>query len=112
MSSEEKINITIFSDSSKRIITSLIISIFLIIIFVISPLNKFKGLSFIMKIAILCILIYSIYLNIIQTNILIRANEITNNEIINTQLSTNINTNYILSFSLGLLIIFIIKSFI
>jgi hypothetical protein len=105
-------NLLIFTDSTKQICTCSAISIFLIILFIISPLSNFFITSTLMKIVTLIILAYTIYLNIIQTNYLKNATNVVNNDIILSQLNTNIMCSYIFTLFLGLLGIFVVKSFI
>ena len=112
MDSSTPFNLIIFTDSTKRICTCSAISIFLIILFIISPLNNFVMTSMIMKIIILTILAYTIYLNIIQTNYLRTATNVVNSENIISQLNTNILCSYIFTLFLGLMGIFVIRSFI
>lgn len=105
-------NLIIFTDSTKKICTCSAISIFLIILFIISPLSNFFITSTLMKIVVLIILAYTIHLNIIQTNYLKDATNIANTDIVLSQLNTNIICSYIFSLFLGLLGIFVVKSFI
>jgi hypothetical protein len=87
------------------------ISIFLIILFIISPLSKFFITSTIMKMIILIILGYTMYLNNKQTELLKIANGSVTSEQIQSQLNMNILCSYIFTLFIGLLIIFVIKSF-
>ena len=112
MDSSTPFNLMIFTDSTKRICTCSAISIFLIILFIISPLNNFVMTSMIMKIIILIILVYTIYLNMIQTNYLRTATNVVNSENVMSQLNTNILCSYIFTLFLGLMGIFVIRSFI
>ena len=64
-----------------------------------------------MKIIILLILVYTIYLNNKQTNQLREANLIINSEKLKSQLNLNIMCSYIFTIFIGLLVIFVIKSF-
>ena len=112
MDSDAPFNLIIFTDSTKKICTCSAISIFLIILFIISPLSNFFITSTLMKIVVLIILAYTIYLNIIQTNYLKNATNVVNNDIILSQLNTNIMCSYIFTLFLGLLGIFVVKSFI
>ena len=112
MDSSTPFNLIIFTDSTKRICTCSAISIFLIILFIISPLNNFVMTSMIMKIIILIILVYTIYLNMIQTNYLRTATNVVNSENVMSQLNTNILCSYIFTLFLGLMGIFVIRSFI
>jgi hypothetical protein len=112
MDSSTPFNLIIFTDSTKKICTCSAVSIFLIILFIISPLSNFFMTSMLMKIIILIILAYTIYLNIIQTNYLRSATNVVNSEIVMSQLNTNILCSYIFTLFLGLMGIFVIKSFI
>jgi hypothetical protein len=112
MDSSTPFNLIIFTDSTKKICMCSAISIFLIILFIISPLSNFFMTSMVMKIVILIILAYTIYLNIIQTNYLRTATNVVNSEHIMSQLNTNILCSYIFTLFLGLMGIFVIKSFI
>ena len=105
-------NLIIFTDSTKKICTCSAISIFLIILFIISPLSNFFITSTLMKIIVLIILAYTIHLNMIQTNYLKNATNVVNSDIILSQLNTNIICSYIFTLFLGLLGIFVVKSFI
>jgi hypothetical protein len=112
MDSSTPFNLIIFTDSTKKICTCSAVSIFLIILFIISPLSNFYMTSMLMKIIILIILAYTIYLNIIQTNYLRTATNVVNSENVMSQLNTNILCSYIFTLFLGLMGIFVIKSFI
>ena len=112
MDSSTPFNLIIFTDSTKKICTCSAVSIFLIILFIISPLSNFFMTSMLMKIIILIILSYTIYLNMIQTNYLRSATNVVNSENVMSQLNTNILCSYIFTLFLGLMGIFVIKSFI
>jgi hypothetical protein len=112
MDSSTPFNLMIFTDSTKRICTCSAVSIFLIILFIVSPLSNFFMTSTLMKVIILIILAYTIYLNMIQTNYLRNATNVVNSENIMAQLNTNILCSYIFTLFLGLMGIFVIKSFI
>ena len=99
-------NLIIFTDSTKKICTCSAISIFLIILFIISPLSNFFITSTLMKIIVLIILAYTIHLNMIQTNYLKNATNVANTDIVLSQLNTNIICSYIFTLFLGLLGIF------
>ena len=105
-------NLIIFTDSTKQICTCSAISIFLIILFIISPLSNFFITSTLMKIVVLIILAYTIHLNMIQTTYLKTATNVANTDIVLSQLNTNIMCSYIFTLFLGLLGIFVVKSFI
>jgi len=97
--------------STKNICICCFISIFLILLFVISPLSHFSKTSLFMKIVIIIILAYTFYFILIQTKEMkLHYNNSKSNEITN-QLNLNILCSYTFIFLIGLLIIFILKSF-
>jgi hypothetical protein len=112
MDTIEPFNITIFTDSTKNICICSAISIFLVVIFIISPLSNFFKTSMFMKIVALIILCYALYLNIKQTNLLSLAEKSANAEKIKSQLRINLICSYVFTVFIGLLIIFVVKSFI
>ena len=112
MDSETPFNLIIFTDSTRKICTCSAISIALIILFIISPLSNFFITSTIVKIIVLIILAYTIYLNIIQTNYLNNAVNVVKTENMLSQMNTNIMCSYIFTLFLALLGIFVIKSFV
>ena len=108
---ESSFNVTVFTNTTKQLCICSFISIFLIILFIISPLSNLIKTSAFMKIIIIFLLSYTIYLNIFQTNSLRVASNSSNSEQILTQLNMNIICSYIFTGFLGILTIFIIKSF-
>jgi hypothetical protein len=112
MNSNEHFSLTTFTDTTKRLCTCSAISIFLIILFIISPLSSFFYTSIFMKLIIIIILSYTLYLNYQQTNYLRNASNQSNlsKEVAN-QLNINIMCSYLFSLFIGLLVIFVIKSF-
>lgn len=111
MNSTEHFNLTAFTDTTKRVCTCSAISIFLIILFIISPLSSFFFTSLFMKIIIIIILSYTLYLNFQQTNYLRKASELKISKEVANQLNINIMCSYLFSLFIGLLTIFVIKSF-
>lgn len=99
------------TDVTKKVCLCSFISIVLIIMFIISPLSSFLMTSLFVKILILIILAYTIYLNNHQTNILSLSNNSSQNLEIQSQLSTNIICSYVFTLFLGILFIFVVKSF-
>jgi hypothetical protein len=99
-----------YSISTKNICTYCFISIFLIILFVISPLSKFFKLSLLMKFVIIILLAYTFYLNIIQTNQMKYSFSESKSEELSKQMNMNIICSYVFTLFIGLLIIFVIKS--
>ena len=112
MDSNDHFSVIVFTDTTKKVCIFSAISLFLIILFVISPLSKIFIVSSIMKLVTLILLLYTMYLNNEQTNILRKALQIPNqsNEI-NSQLSINIMSSYTFTLFIGLLVIFVIKRF-
>jgi hypothetical protein len=111
MDSNKSFNLTIFTDITKNVCTCSAISISIIVLFIISPLSNFFKTSLFMKIIALLILLYTIYLNIQQTNLLQAAGSSVNSEKVKSQLNMNIICSYVFTVFIGLLIIFVIKSF-
>lgn len=111
MDSTRPFNLMIFTDETKKVCICSATSIFLIILFIITPLSNFFKTSFVMKILILAILVYTIYLNNIQTNQLRDASSSIKSEKLKSQLNMNIICSYVFTLFIGLLIIFVVKSF-
>ena len=99
------------TDVTKKVCLCSFVSIVLIVLFIISPLSSFLMTSSLMKILILIILGYTIYLNSHQTNILSLSKNLSQTPEIQSQLSTNIICSYIFTLFLGILFIFVIKSY-
>ena len=100
-----------YSNTTKNICMCTSLSIILILVFIISPLSNFFTTSLLMKIVILLILVYTIYLNNKQTHSLRQASSFINSEKLKSQLNLNIICSYVFTVFIGLLIIFVIKSF-
>jgi hypothetical protein len=111
MSSNEHFNLITFTDTTKRVCTCSALSIFLIVLFVISPLSNFFLTSIFMKLVTLLLLCYTIYLNIQQTNYLRNASQLNLSKEVSSQLTVNIVCSYVFTLFIGMLIIFVIKSF-
>lgn len=111
MDSDTPFNLTIFTDSTKKVCMCSATSIIIILLFVISPLSNFFKTSLFMKILALLLMIYTIYLNIKQTNLLRDANLYSKNDNVKSQLNINIMCSYVFTIFIGLLIIFLVKSF-
>lgn len=108
---QEQNSLTMFTDSTKQICMYLFVSLSLIIVFIISPFSDFYKTALTMKIVIVCLLLYTIQLNITQTKILTDLNTSKKYEHVNTQIYTNIISSYVFTLFLAILIIFVIKSF-
>ena len=70
MNSDTPFNLLIFTDSTKKICLCSALSIFIIVMFIISPLSYFVKTSLFMKLFSLILLVYTIYLNYEQTEVL------------------------------------------
>ena len=110
MVSDTPFNLMIFTDETKKVCLCSATSIFLIVLFIISPLSNLFKTSFFMKIIILIILLYTIYLNNRQTNSLREAGVVINSEKLQSQLNLNIICSYVFTVFISLLVIFVIKS--
>ena len=111
MNSNEHFSLNTFTETTKRVCTCSAISIFLIVIFIISPLSRLFLISMFMRIVILLLLAYTIYLNSQQTEYLRTASQIKLSNEVSSQLNINIICSYIFTLFIGLLIIFVLKSF-
>ena len=111
MDSDTPFNLMIFTSETKKVCLCSATSIFLIVLFIISPLSNFLTTSLLMKIVTLLILVYTIYLNNKQTQSLRQATSVINSENLKSQLNLNIICSYVFTLFIGLLIIFVIKSF-
>ena len=111
MDSNSTFNLTLFTDMTKNICMCSAISITIIICFIISPLSNFFKTSLFMKIIAIIILVYTIYLNTKQTNLLRTASLTSTTEEVKSQLNINTMCSYVFTIFIGLLIIFVIKSF-
>jgi hypothetical protein len=111
MNQNEHFSINTFTDTTKKACTCSAISIFLIILFVISPLSNFFLTSVLMKIITIIMLLYTLYLNWQQSEYLRNAKKLNKSPEISSQLNINIICSYLFTFFIGLLVIFVIKSF-
>ena len=111
MDSSTPFNLMIFTDSTKKVFMCSASSIFIIVLFIISPLSNFFLTSILMKVISLILLVYTIYLNNEQTNLLRLASKSSQSEQVKSQLNMNILCSYVFTIFIGLLFIFVIKSF-
>lgn len=100
-----------FTNITKQVCMCSALSIFIIVLFIISPLSNFLITSVCMKTIALALLVYTLYLNHKQTEQLKNANLITNAPNIKSQLNMNILCSYVFTFFVGLLILSVLKSF-
>ena len=101
----------LFTDTTKKVCLCTAVSIFIIVLFIITPLSNFIIISYIMKIIALLLMLYTIYLNFIQINVLRSAIINVKSEVLNSQLNINLYCSYIFTIFFGILILFVIKSF-
>ena len=111
MNSNEHFNLNAFTDTTKRVCTCSSVSIFLIVLFIISPLSNYFMTSIVMKIITLTLLVYTLYLNILQTEYLRNSSTTQVSSEVSNQLTINIICSYVFTLFIGLLIIFVSKSF-
>jgi hypothetical protein len=111
MDSTTPFNLMIFTDSTKKVCMCSATSIFIIVLFIISPLSNFFKTSLLMKLLAVALLVYTLYLNNDQINSLRNASQLANSEQVKSQLKMNILCSYVFTVFIGLLIIFVIKSF-
>ena len=111
MDSNTPFNLMIFTDETKKICLCSATSIILILLFIISPLSNFFTTSLLMKIVTVFILIYTIYLNNKQTELLRESSLLINSEKLKAQLNLNIICSFVFTIFIGLLVIFVVKSF-
>lgn len=107
----QQFNLETFTENTKKLCTFSAISIFLIFIFIITPLSKFNMLSKCVKVLILLLLVYTIFLNLKQIKYLTNSNQTNTSNEVKQQLNINIISSYIFTLFIGLIIIFILKSF-
>lgn len=111
MNSTEHFSLTTFTETTKKVCTCSAISIFLIVLFIITPLSNFFLISLFMRIITIILLIYTLYLNNEQTNYLRNATQLNLSKEVSYQLNINIICSYVFTLFIGLLVIFVIKSF-
>ena len=111
MDSPKPFNLTIFTDETKKVCMCSAISILIIVLFVLSPLSNFFKTSIVMKLVALVLMGYTIFLNNKQATLLRSAYLPSNTQDVNSQLNINVICSYVFSIFLGLLIIFVVKSF-
>jgi hypothetical protein len=104
--------VNIYDNSTKQICLCSFISIFLIILFIISPLSKFFKTSLLMKLITIVILSYTFYLSFGQTKQLKLLYNNSETHEIKGQLNMNIVCSYTFTLFIGLLIIFVVKNLI
>ena len=111
MDSESSFNLSVFTNDTNKICSCTAVSIFLIVLFIITPLSNFFKTSLFMKMIVIILLIYTIYLNTKQINALSSATSYAQTDQVKSQLNINIICSYVFTIFLGLLCIFVLKSF-
>ena len=101
----------IFNNSTKNICLYCFISIVLIILFMLTPLNHYVTISTFVKIISILLLGYCIYLNNFQIHNLTNSSIGNNSSSIKSYVNINIFCSYLFSLSMIIFIFFIIKSF-
>ena len=109
--SNASFNTMIFTETTKKTCLCSASSIFIIFLFVISPLSNFFKTSLLMKTVALLLMVYTLYLNNIQIGTLKQATSVVTSEQLKSQLNLNIICSYVFTLFIVLLIIFVIKSF-
>ena len=96
--------------NTKTICLCTITSILLIVMFVLSPLSQYLKTSLFMKLIIVGVLGYTLYLSVLQINVLKASSNSESKELIN-QLNMNMYSNYVFIVFLCILIFLLAKSF-
>ena len=102
----ENFNQSLFSDTTQKLYVSFFISIFLVMFVVLIPNNT---VSKYVTVLCLTLLIFVMYLNIQQTQALQTAKATVQRDETKSQLDLNIVYSYFFTFSLGLLILFVMN---
>ena len=95
---------------TKKICLCTFTSILIVVLFVLSPMQKYIKTSLFMKLIAVLVLVYTIYLSVLQISVL-QTNLNSDSEELNSQVNMNVNCNYIFIVFLGLLLFFLLKSF-
>ena len=103
-------SLNIFTDSTKKMCMCTAVSIFLILLFVLTPLSNIFLLSPLMKIVAAATLVYAIYLNNHQIGLLSAAKNSASAPHITSQLNINLICSYTFTIFIGLLAFYTIKS--
>jgi hypothetical protein len=109
MTSSSSIMIVEYAKSTQNVCMCLAVSIFLIILFMLTPLKSFLLSSIFGKVIILTLLGYTLYYNVIQTNNFSRNFKVSLTAGDWDPVKTNIVCSYIFSLFLLVLIVTVIK---
>ena len=99
-------------DLTKKICLFSFITVFLILLFVLSPLNKFIRTSFFMKIIVLGLLGYILFLSFEQTQILKSFFSNNPSPSLHSSLNMNIIFSYVFTLFLAILFLIILRNMI
>ena len=111
MNNIEHFSMVAFSNTTKKACICSALSIFLILLFILSPLSHLFTMSLIMKVVCVFLLAYTVYLNFSQTMYLKNAYQLELTDLIRSQMYVNIICSYVFTLFMGLLIIYVLKSF-
>lgn len=100
------------TENTKKACSCSTISIFLIILFILTPLSNFIFTSIIVKLIVICLLSYTIYLNYLQGKYMKILSQNSQSTEVQSQMNKNIICNYTFSLFIGLIILFVIKTFV
>lgn len=109
--SSTSIFIVEYAESTQNVCKCLSISIFLILVFMLTPLNNFIISSVFGKISILILLGYVLYYNIKQTNLFANKSNVQFSNGGWTPVKTNIACSYIFSIFIFILAFNVLRSF-
>jgi len=97
---------------TKKICLFSFLTVFLIILFIFTPMNQWISISILAKIFVLFLLGYIIFLSLQQTSILKTFFSNNKNPSLNQSLNTNILFSYIFTLFLAILFIIILRNMI
>ena len=100
-----------YAESTQNVCKCLSISIFLILVFMLTPLNNFIISSVFGKISILVLLGYVLYYNIKQTNVFANKSNVQFSNGSWTPVKTNIVCSYIFSLFIFVLAFSVLRTF-
>lgn len=95
--------------NTKTICLCTITSIVLIVMFVLSPLSQYLKTSLFMKLITIGVLVYTIYLSILQINMLNASSNSDSEELVH-QVNLNMYSNYVFVAFLVILIFVLVKN--
>lgn len=101
---------TLLTDKTKKICVCSFLSMFLIVMFMLTPLKNMFIISIFMKVIAIIVLAYTIYLNVNQSFTLQNVNKHIQSKEFLSQLNINIICSYTFTIFLILLLYYILKS--